>query len=111
MTLCVRRAVARLSAALFLVAVVGCQTESVPRNVEITYRFHEGGCEGCASYELTFRERGIVQFRGLGGCAVHGEHEYRIAPADFATIRNALDASGSSRRVASHKRASSSTPR
>jgi hypothetical protein len=41
-----RRAARRLSAALFLVVVLGCQAESVPRNVEISYRFPEGRLRG-----------------------------------------------------------------
>ena len=69
---------------------MGCLSRPDEREIELSYSERPGLCDGCASFELTFRSGGSVEFRGLTGCALPGRHHYRIAAAEWESLVRAF---------------------
>jgi ankyrin repeat protein len=85
------RALLAASSAVWMFGI-GCERSPAQKSgdVVLAYREVHGYCQGCAGFELTFRNGSIVDFRGLRACAVPGTHTYRIEKPEFAALVRAF---------------------
>lgn len=66
-------------------------THYSPAFVSLSYRYDgPDNCEGCPAFQIDFRTGGLVDFRGLRGCAVPGLQQYHIPEAKFRELVRAF---------------------
>jgi ankyrin repeat protein len=77
-----------------LLLLVAWQRPPAPAGVVLSYEERPGMCANCPHFRVEFERDGIVRFHGLRGCAVPGEHTYRIPAAEFTGLLAQFNAAG-----------------
>jgi hypothetical protein len=81
----------RAGVMVLLLMAVACQwRQPPPSGVILSYEENLSMCMNCPRFRIDFREKGLVTFHGLAGCAVPGISSYRIAAVDFAALQTAF---------------------
>ena len=80
----------RICVAALLLLSLACRRAPAPSGVILSYEEDLSGCANCPRFRIEFREKGLVTFHGLAGCAVPGERSYRIPAEDFLALQAAF---------------------
>jgi ankyrin repeat protein len=75
---------------MLLLPVMACRPVQAPSGVILSYEENLSRCMNCPRFRIEFREKGLVTFHGLAGCAVPGISSYRIPAADFVALQSAF---------------------